>query len=151
MGDRAVAGFRTNSSEPTIFIYQHWSGYDQSEKLAKALEASRPRWGDDSYATRIALSQMVGEEWSQELGYGIYVGGTSHGADYSYILVVEWATKKVLVCENDNSDTIVEEIDFEDFISNHEVLVPNATMTLDAEKHAEFLARHPHLKDVFSS
>lgn len=150
MGDRAVAGFRAKASDPTIFIYQHWSGYDQSARLANAINTARPRWGDDSYATRIALSQLVGDDWNQELGYGIYVGGTSHGADYSFILVVDWEMREVLVCDNDNSDRVIEAISFEDFIDNHEVLVPNSTMGLNAEKHQAFIAKYPELAGVFS-
>ena len=150
MGDRAVAGFRANSTSPTIFIYQHWSGYDQSAKLAKAIESARPRWNDDSYATRIALSQLVGDDWNQELGYGIYVGGTSHGADYSYCLVVDWTSREVLICDNSNSDDVIETISFDDFIDNHEVLVPNYTMNLDAKKQEEFFAKYPELQKVFA-
>lgn len=145
MGDRAVAGFRANSTSPTIFIYQHWSGYDQNAKLANAIESARPRWTDDSYATRIALSQLVGDDWNQELGYGIYVGGTAHGADYSYCLVVDWSAREVLVCDNDNSDRVIESISFDDYLANHEVLVPNSTLNLEKEKAEAFLAKYPEL------
>jgi hypothetical protein len=88
---------------------------------------------------------MVGDDWSGELGYGIYAGGTSHGADYNYILVADLEKQVVLVCENDNSDNVLAEIDFEDFISNYEVLVPNSTMELDRKKHEEFIAKYPAL------
>ena len=124
MGDRAVAGFRDNPETPTIFIYQHWVNGEQSEVLAGALEASRPRWGDDSYATRICLSQIIGENWNGELGYGIYVGGTSHGADYGHVLIVDWSRKMVMVCDNDNSDLVIGEISFDDFL-----LRPQATVS----------------------
>jgi hypothetical protein len=93
---------------------------------------------------------LIGDDWNQELGYGIYVGGTSHGADYSYILVVDWSKREVLVCDNDNSDRVIEAISFDDFISNHEVLVPNSTMSLDAEKHAAFIAKYPELAKLSS-
>lgn len=145
MGDRAVAGFRAKESDPIIFIYQHWVGGDQSEVLASALEAARPRWGDDSYATRICLSQLIGDQWNSELGYGIYVGGTSHGADYNQILIVDWSRKIVMVCDNDNSDNVVGEISFDDFIANPQVQVANASLDLNAQKEAEFLAKYPAL------
>ena len=119
MGDRAVAGFRSGLDDPTIFIYQHWSGSQQHANLANALQESRPRWDDDSYATRIALSQLIGDTWNSETGYGIYVGKTSHGADYPFCLIVDWEARNVLVCSNDNSDTVLETISFEDFIENH--------------------------------
>ncbi len=116
MGDRAVTGFRETPESPTIFIYQHWSGSEQCDVLARALEASRSRWGDDSYATRICLSQIVGDSWKGELGYGIYAGGTSHGADYDYILVVDWSRMVVMVCHNNDSDTVIGEISFDGFL-----------------------------------
>lgn len=116
MGDRAVIGFRDNAETPTIFIYQHWVDGDQSNVLARALEASRSRWGDDSYATRICFSQIVGANWNGELGYGIYVGGTSHGADYEFILVVDWSRNVVMVCLNNDSDTVIGETSFDDFL-----------------------------------
>ena len=143
MGDRAVAGFISKPSTPTIFIYQHWVGGDQSEVLASALEAARPRWGDDSYATRICISHLIGDQWSSETGYGIYADGTQHGADYNQILIVDWSRKMVMVCENDNSDNVVGEISFDEFIANPQVQVANASLDLNAKKEEEFLARHP--------
>lgn len=145
MGDRAVAGIKADSKSPVIFMYRQWGGSDQNEIFANALSKARPRWHDDSYGTRIILSQMVGEDWSGELGYGIYVGGTSHGADYNYILIANLETQKVEVCENDNSDNILAEIEFDDFIENYSVLVPNATIELDQRKHEEFIAKYPAL------
>jgi hypothetical protein len=143
MGDRAVAGFRSKPSSPTIFIYQHWVGGDQSEVLASALEAARPRWGDDSYATRICISHLIGDQWSSETGYGIYADSTQHGADYNQILIVDWSRKMVMVCENDNSDNVVGEISFDEFIANPKVQVADASLDLNAKKEEEFLARHP--------
>jgi hypothetical protein len=57
----------------------------------------------------------------------------------------------VLVCENDNSDNVLAEISFDDYISNYEVLVPNSTMELDKQKNEEFLAKYPDLAKVFTS
>jgi hypothetical protein len=50
------------------------------------------------------------------LGYGIYVGGTSHGADYEFILVVDWSRNVVMVCLNNDSDTVIGETSFDDFL-----------------------------------
>lgn len=150
MGDRAVAGIKADSKSPIIFMYRQWGGEVQNQIFANALDKARPRWHDDSYATRIMLSQMVGDDWNQELGYGIYVGGTSHGADYNYILVADLEKQIVLICENDNSDNVLAEIEFDEFITNYEVLVPNYTMELDKQKHEEFLAKYPELAKAVS-
>jgi hypothetical protein len=123
MGDRAVVGFRDNAETPTIFIYQHWAGGDQIGILGRALEMSRPRWRDDSYATRICISQIIGDAWNSELGYGIYVGGTSHGADYGYILIVDWSRMVVMACLNSDSDTVIGEMSFDEFLLHPQTAV----------------------------
>lgn len=119
MGDRSVTGFRADEDHPTLFLYSHWGGTAQVERVAAALVAARPRWNDPSYATRIAVSQMVGSDWDVETGHGLYVGGeTSHGADYHHIIVVDWGAQQVLICLNSDSDEVVGIIDFDDFIEN---------------------------------
>jgi Tat protein secretion system quality control protein TatD with DNase activity len=57
----------------------------------------------------------------------------------------------VLVAENDNSDNVLAEISFDDYISNYEVLVPNSTMELDNKKQEEFFAKFPELAKAFNS
>lgn len=72
MGDRANFGFKQSNGE-TIVLYGHWAGYDMLANLASAVSAARPRWTDESYATRIAVSQLVGDEWNKETGWGLSV------------------------------------------------------------------------------
>lgn len=72
MGDRANFGFRQSNGE-TIVLYGHWAGHDMLGNLASAVEAARPRWQDESYATRICISQLVGDQWSVETGWGLSV------------------------------------------------------------------------------
>lgn len=138
MGDRAVAGFRAKSGEPTIFLYQHWVRGAQEQVLADALSRAQVRWGDDSYATRICLSQMIGDEWNQELSYGVYVGGTSHGADYDHILIVEWESREVIVADNADSDIEVARISFDEFISDPILSVANCTLEFRQQKAEEW-------------
>jgi hypothetical protein len=42
-------------------------------KLADAVIKARPRWNDNSYATRIAVSQLVGDQGNMETGWGLSV------------------------------------------------------------------------------
>ena len=116
MGDRAVFGFRANEQAPTIFIYQHWVNGEQEVVLAEVLECSRERWYDNSYATRICISQIVGDRWSDSLGYGIYTGETSHGSDYEYVFIVDWERQSVMKCYNSDSDVVLEEVGIEEFL-----------------------------------
>ena len=72
MGDRANFAFVQDNGD-TIVLYGHWSGYKMLENLAEAVFKARPRWGDTGYATRIAISQLIGDGWDMETGFGLYV------------------------------------------------------------------------------
>ncbi len=72
MGDRANFVFVQPNGE-TIVLYGHWAGHNMLAKLADAVIKARPRWNDNSYATRIAVSQLVGDQWNMETGWGLSV------------------------------------------------------------------------------
>jgi hypothetical protein len=72
MGDRANFGFVQSNGE-TIVLYGHWAGHNMLGKLADAVIKARPRWNDESYATRIAISQLIGDQWNMETGWGLSV------------------------------------------------------------------------------
>jgi hypothetical protein len=96
MGDRNVVGFRDGANEPTLYLYSHWGGEVQDKTLAnalrKVLEAGRE--SDYPYATRIAISQMIGDDWNHDTGYGISINEYPD-PDYDYINVVDWSTGMV--------------------------------------------------------
>jgi len=88
MGDRANFGFR-DSKENIIFLYGHWAGHRMLENLADAVQAAEPRWGDESYATRIAISRLVGDEWTSETGWGLTVNAL---ADNEHkVPIIDWS------------------------------------------------------------
>lgn len=93
MGDRANFGFRENAEAPIVNLYAHWGGYEMMATLAHAISAARPRWTDSGYATRIAISQIVGDDWNGELGYGIYVN--TLGDNEHSVPVVNWDEQTV--------------------------------------------------------
>lgn len=93
MGDRANFGFRVNAEAPIVNLYAHWGGQHMLAHLANALRIAEPRWEDHGYATRICISQLVGEDWNQELSYGIYVN--TLGDNEHSVPVVNWDTKTV--------------------------------------------------------
>ena len=76
MGDRANFGFVQPNGE-TIVLYGHWAGHNMLGRLADAVIAARPRWTDSSYATRIAISQLIGDQWNMETGWGLQVNERS--------------------------------------------------------------------------
>lgn len=87
MGDRANFGF-VQPNGHTIVLYGHWAGANMLANLADAVSKARPRWGDPSYATRIAISQMIGNEWDGETGWGLQVNEI--GDNEHHIAIVDF-------------------------------------------------------------
>jgi len=114
MGDRMVIGFQAKSAEPTIYLYAQWGGEAQKEILVNALQKSESRWTDADYATRICISQIVGDSWKDTLGFGISVNNFC-SPDYDTIQVVEWHKGKVSIRETSNPENVLEEITLETF------------------------------------
>ena len=114
MGDRMVIGFQAKSAEPTIYLYAQWGGEAQKEILVIALQKSESRWTDADYATRICISQIVGDSWNDTLGFGISVN-TFCSPDYDTIQVVEWHKGKVSIREASDPENVLEEITLETF------------------------------------
>lgn len=76
MGDRANFAFKQANGN-SIVVYGHWAGHGMLGLLANAVEAARGRWTDESYATRIAVSHLIQDEWRSELGWGLQVNEIS--------------------------------------------------------------------------
>ena len=98
MGDRANFGFVQPNGE-TIVLYGHWAGYQMLGKLADAVIAARPRWNDPAYATRIAISHLIGNEWSNETGWGLHVNEISDNEHK--IAIVDWNQQTFSLHEED--------------------------------------------------
>ena len=120
MGDRFVYGFRESEDSPaTIFLYGHWNGATAESDVLNALRAAEPRWGDGSYATRIAISTIVGNDWREETGYGVYAEaerGKGHGGDYRYIYIIEWRERRILAVANDDDSRVYASVPFDQFL-----------------------------------
>jgi len=109
-----VVGFQAKSAEPTIYLYAQWGGEAQKEILVNSLQKSESRWTDADYATRICISQIVGDSWNDTLGFGISVN-TFCSPDYDTIQVVEWHKGKVSIREASDPENVLEEITLETF------------------------------------
>ena len=72
MGDRANFVF-VQPNGHSIVLYGHWAGYQMLQNLAEAAIKAQNRWSDPSYATRITISNMIGEGWAMETGWGLSV------------------------------------------------------------------------------
>lgn len=71
MGDRAMAEIKTQDG--SLYFYTHWSGRELPADALKALEAAKPRLGDDSYATKIVVDSLIKASGSRdkETGAGL--------------------------------------------------------------------------------
>jgi hypothetical protein len=115
MGDRANFGFR-DRKEDIIFLYGHWAGHRMLENLADAVEKARPRWNDETYATRIAISQLVNEEWTSETGWGLSVNAL---ADNEHkVPIIDWANKTFTLMEED-LQTVVFSTSLDSFVTKY--------------------------------
>jgi hypothetical protein len=70
-------------------------------KLADAVIAARPRWSDPAYATRIAISQIIGNDWNMETGFGLHVNEISDNEHK--IAIIDWDQQTFSLHEEDDS------------------------------------------------
>ena len=99
MGDRANFGF-VQPNGNTIVLYGHWAGRNMLGRLADAVIAARPRWTDSSYATRIAISQLIGDQWNMETGWGLQVN--ERGDNEHKIAIVDFEQQTFSLHEEDD-------------------------------------------------
>jgi hypothetical protein len=89
MGDRVVYSIRQDK-DLSVNLYSHWGGHDRFVTLAAALKAAEPRWNDMSYCTRIIVSQLIGDQWNEETGFGLWASnenGAYYGGDHPDIVI----------------------------------------------------------------
>jgi len=115
MGDRANFGFR-DSKENIVFLYGHWAGYRMLENLADAVSAAEPRWSDEAYATRIAISHLIKDEWASETGWGIYINQL--GDNEHKVPIIDWKNKTFTLMEED-LETVVFSTSLNAFVSKY--------------------------------
>ena len=118
MGDRANFGFKDRKGD-TVFLYGHWAGHQMLANLANACEAARPRWQDEAYATRICVSQMVGEDWNQELGWGLSINRILDNEHK--VPVIDWAEQTFTLMEED-LQTVVFSLSLDKFCTKYSQL-----------------------------
>lgn len=118
MGDRAVIGLKADSEATPVFLYSHWGGSERYRSAQSAIEAARSRWVDPAYATRIAISQIVGDDWGKETGFGISAGHNSFGEpDYDEVLIITWTSQTVDIVSSNDSTKVIATIGFDVFLS----------------------------------
>ena len=75
MGARINYVFKQDEGMPSLVLYSHWGETEWRSDLSFALQkaAGRLGMGDTSYATRIIISYLIGPDWNQETGFGLYL------------------------------------------------------------------------------
>jgi len=70
-----------------VTLYSHWGEGSWRADLGMALSKAAPRWTDPSYAIRIVVSQLIGDQWHKETGFGLFtsVDGEDLG-DFTVVL-----------------------------------------------------------------
>lgn len=119
MGDRANFGFQDRKGD-TVFLYGHWAGYKMLENLANAVVKAQSRWNDESYATRICISQLINEDWPGETGWGITVNELCDNEHR--IPIINWSKGKFTLVEED-LQTEVFSMSLENFVEKYSQLV----------------------------
>ena len=116
MGDRAVIGFKADKEAIPVFLYSHWGGSDRYRDAQRAIEAARPRWNQADYATRIGISQIVENYWSEETGFGISAGHKSFcQPDYDDVILITWDTRLVEIVSAGDTEKVSQTMTFDDF------------------------------------
>jgi hypothetical protein len=72
MGARINYVFKDSDVHPAVVLYSHWGETEWQRDLAMAMNHAKPRWRDDSYATRMMISYLIQDSVLEETGFGIY-------------------------------------------------------------------------------
>lgn len=124
MADRANFGLRQTDGN-IIFVYGHWAGYGMLSQFANALNRASLSFSipdDPPYANRIIISQLIGDDWNQDIGWGISTQ-LSHHFDRSIVPVYDFATDEVGLYDHSWSPSVLTDkiVSFtrEEFISKY--------------------------------
>lgn len=109
MGDRGNV-YLTNTADEAfdagkvgIYVYTHWSGYNLPAQVQAALKHGQPRWGDDSYLTRILIDQLTKDSRDDLVGAGISLSITDN--EYPITIVDQGTNTVSWAAEGQERDT----------------------------------------------
>jgi hypothetical protein len=95
MSNSAVIGYRNHEHAPILYHYMHWKVDEIGTLIVRALEHSRPRWNDDGYATRMAISVNIPEqERMSQTGHGLYINNFPMIDEYA-VPTITWQTRRI--------------------------------------------------------
>lgn len=97
MGSRTEWIIKGDESKNAIHLYSHWGGETKFADTQRAIKNAEPRWSDTTYGVRIFISQIIGDLWFNETGFGIAVGNdTDNLFEESYFhAVIDFPNQRV--------------------------------------------------------
>lgn len=104
MGNRRVIGLRENSESNTLYVYIHWAKDDVMQITKEILEHSEKRWGDNSYANRMAVGYIMANDPLGELGFGLSINEYS-SPDNDTVPIIVWKEFKVIATKSSFHET----------------------------------------------
>jgi hypothetical protein len=91
MGSRINFVFKESDKHPAVVLYSHWGETEWQRDLSMALNHARPRWIDDTYATRMMISYLIQDSVLEETGFGIYaVNGPNYELGDTTVVIDFW-------------------------------------------------------------
>ena len=91
MGARINFVFKESDKHPAVVLYSHWGETEWQRDLSMALQHARPRWIDDTYATRMMISYLIQDSVLEETGFGIYaVNGPNYELGDTTVVIDFW-------------------------------------------------------------
>jgi hypothetical protein len=122
MGARINFVFK-DVTDTSVVLYSHWGQTDWQTDIAGALEHSKPRWGDSSYATRMMISYLMQDSVLEETGFGIY--------SINNVGSMDLGEQTVVIDFNDKTVTDDVPVPWDRFISAYSLLPPKVLVELN--------------------
>ena len=95
MGARINYIFKDSLTKPSVVLYSHWGETEWQRDIAMALQHAKPRWADDSYATRMMISYLIQDSVLEETGFGIYAVNVDEHEFWDTTVVIDFNTKTI--------------------------------------------------------
>ena len=84
-----------DGTDHAVVLYSHWGQDSWQADIAEALQHSRRRWDDSSYATRMMISYLIQHNILDETGYGIYAVDADELDLGEQTIVIDFSAKTV--------------------------------------------------------
>jgi hypothetical protein len=94
MGARINFVFK-DGTDSSVVLYSHWGQTGWEGDIAQALQHSKPRWNDASYATRMMISYLIQDSILEETGFGIYAVSGDNFDLGEQTVVIDFVNKTV--------------------------------------------------------